>query len=119
MEPGRTSARSCPPWAFKGVTDFLSQPAQREALLRWINSESAKASGSTKFAQMYERDAVRLATSEIESDAQRLAAYENASFRDLPQLLAERDARMERFLRYVHNQQLDLITALQRAGTFE
>jgi leucyl-tRNA synthetase len=101
------------------LSDFLAQPLQREALARWTALKNERSSKSDEFLNVYERDGVRRATVEIDSDARALAAWENASLSSMARKLYEFERRTNGFLHHLHAQQLTLLRALEQATTLE
>lgn len=119
IEPGKTSSRTCPAWALKALTDFLSQPVQREALSIWTEVKGRRVSAPDEFSKVYDRDGVRRATVEIDSDARALADWENASLSNMARKLYAFERGTNRYLQHIHDQQLTILRALEQAKTFD
>jgi hypothetical protein len=119
IELDKPSSRKCPAWALKALKDYLANPENQRNLEEASKFRSEYPIPKTRFDDVFDRDAVNLATKQIEADQKALNDWKSANFESLPNKLYELEKNNDRQFERLENTVSIFINALRQSETLD
>lgn len=119
IELDKPSSRKCPAWALKALKDYLANPENQRNLEETAKFRSEYPMPETRFDDVFDKRAVKLATWQIEADQEALNRWKSANFENIPNKLYELEKNTDRQIERLENTVSIFINAFKQSETFD